>query len=205
MNVNMFGNNDTIRTDKNLKKYDPKEIRLMKGHYQNRLLIFGVMLIGFSIYSLQTVFTFKSSLAQIKGTLRSADTYVTNVTDRRGYESKKSELIFYINERKQRFYLAENIGDEWRNEKYATIIKGLERADSITVWVKKSEFDAYEPKVFQIDNEKETLLDFEMVRDEERPIAAFMLLLGLCSIVVFLWVRFPDEFKKILETNERKP
>ncbi len=161
------------------------------------------MLTGFGIYQLPTIWTFKSSLTQIKGTLRIADTYVTNVTERQGHESRKSELIFYINGRQQKFYLAENIGDEWRDEKYEKILQGLKRADTVTVWVRKSEVNEYEPEVFQIDNERTTLLDFETVRTDKSPMTAFMLLLGLGSITAFLCFRFPDKFNKVIGTNEQ--
>ncbi len=172
-------------------------------NYQNRLLIIGILLTGFSVYEIPTILTFKSSLTQIKGTLRAADTYVTNVTDRRGHESRKSELIFYINERQQKFYLAENIGDEWRDEKYENILQGIKRADTVTVWVRKSEVDENEPQVFQIDNDNTTLLDFETVRKDKIPLTAFMLLLGLGSITAFLWLRFPGKFNKIIGTSEK--
>lgn len=161
------------------------------------------MLTGFGIYQLPTIWTFKSNLTQIKGTLRAADTYVTNVTDRRGHDSRKSELIFYLNGRQQKFYFAENIGDEWRDEKYEKILQGLKRADTVTVWVRKSEVDDYEPEVFQIDNKRTTLLDFETVRTDKSPMTTFMLLLGLGSITAFLWFRFPDKFNKMFGTNEQ--
>lgn len=180
------------------KKYD-----WWTRNYQKRFLIFGIMLIGFGLYQPPTIWTFKSNLTQIKGTLRSSDTYITNVTDRRGHESRKSELIFYINGRQQKFYFAENIGDEWRNEKYEKILQGLKRADTVTVWVRKSEVDKYEPEVFQIDNDRTTLLDFETVRTDKIPLTAFMLLLGLGSITAFLWFRFPDKFNKIFGPNEQ--
>ena len=161
------------------------------------------MLTGFGIYQLPTILTFKSNLTKIKGTLRVADTDVTNVTDRRGRESRKSELIFYINGRQQKFYIAENIEDEWRNEKYEKILQGLKRADTVTVWVRKSEVGEYEPEVFQIDSERTTLLDFETVRTAKSPITAYMLLLGLGSITAFLWLRFPEKLNKILRTNDK--
>lgn len=172
-------------------------------NYQNRLLIVGIMITCFGIYQLPTILTFKSSLTQIKGTLRSADTYVTSVTDRQGHDSRKSELVFYINGRQQKFYFAENIGDEWRDKKYEKILQGLKRADTVTVWVRKSEVDDYQPEVFQIDNEQTTLLDFETVRTDKSPLTAFMLLLGFGSITAFIWFRFPDKFNKILGTNEQ--
>lgn len=171
-------------------------------NYQIRLLTVGLILTGFGIYQLPTIWTFKSNLTQIKGTLRAADTYVSNVTDRRGHDSRKSELIFYINGRQQKYYLAENIGDEWLDKKYENILQGLKRADTIIVWVKKSEVDEYEPEVFQIDNDRTTLLDFETVRTEKAPLIVFMLLLGIGSITASLWFRFPDKFNKLLGIKE---
>ena len=143
--------------------------------YRIGLLICGIMLTAFGIYELPTIFTSRSSLTQIKGTLRRADTYITNVTDRRGHRSRKSELIFYLNERKQKYRFAENIGDSYVDEKYEKILRGLRHADTISVWVKKSKVDEYEPKVFQIDNDKTTLLDFESVKTENGAVTAFKL------------------------------
>jgi hypothetical protein len=179
-----------------------KEYDWWTRNYQNRLLIIGIMLTGFGIYQLPTIWTFKSNLTQIKGTLHSADTYVTNVTDRRGHESRKSELIFYINERQQKFYISESIGDKWRNDKHEKILQGLKRADTVTIWVRKSEIDEYEPKIFQIDSDNTTLLDFKRVRTENSPLTVFLLLLGLGSITAFLWFRFPEKFNKIFGKNE---
>lgn len=172
-----------------------------KRNYQYRLLIFGIMLTGFGVYQLPVILTFKSNLVQIKGTLRTADTYITSVTDRRGHSSQKSELIFYLNEQQQKYYFAENIGDDYSNEKYEKILQGLNRADSITIWIRKSEVGHYEPKVFQIENEKTRLLDFKSIRESESPITVFLLLIGIGSITAFLWMRFPDTFNKIIETN----
>jgi hypothetical protein len=162
------------------------------------------MLTGFAIYQLPSVLIFKSNLTRVQGTLRTADTYVTTVIDRRGHESRKAELIFYLNERKQKFYLVENIDKKWRNEKYENILRGLKRAETITVWIKKSEMNDYQPEVFQIDDEKGTLLDFEVVREQKAPLVAFMLLLGIGSISVFLWFRFPGKFNKIVGTNKHR-
>lgn len=177
---------------------------MWKRSYQNRLLIVGCMLTGFAIYQLPSVIIFKSNLEPVQGTLSTADIYVTTVTDRRGHESRKAELIFYLNERKQKFYLVENIGEKWRNETYENILRGLKRADTITVWIRKSKVNDYQPEIFQIDNEKGTLLDFEVVREQKAPLVAFMLLLGIGSISVFLWFRFPEKFNKIVGTNKHK-
>ena len=162
-------------------------------NYQNRLLIFGIIITSFAIYQISTTWTFRSSLTKIKGTLRLADTYVTNVTDERGHGSRKSELIFYLDGRQQKFYFAENIGDDWSNKKYEKILKGLKQADVITVWVRKSEVDEYEPEVFRIDNDKTTLLDFNEIQIDKSPLSLFLLLLGLGSITMVIWFRFPNK------------
>jgi hypothetical protein len=175
----------------------------IKRRYQYRLLVFGIVLTGFGLYQLPTIFTFKSNLTQIKGTLRDADIYVTTGTNKYGNESRKSELIFYLTGLQQKFYLAEGIGDNRQNEKYKKILNGLRRADTIKVWVRKSEVSEYEPKVFQIDNEKGTLLDFETVRNDKRPMFGFILLLGLGSIAAFVRLCFPDRFNKVFGTSEQ--
>ena len=179
--------------------FEKQEDDSWKRIYRNGLLIIGIMLTSFGIYELPNIWTFKSSLIQIKGTLLTADTYTTNVTDRRGHSSRKSELIFYINESKQKYRFAENIGDNYVNDKYESILSGLKRADTVSVWIKKSEVEELEPKVFQIDNDKTTLLDFESVKTENSPITAFMLLFGLASIAGYFWSCYPDKFKKFLD------
>ena len=165
--------------------------------------MFGIILMGFGLYQLPTILTFKSSLTQIKGTLRAADIYITTGTNKYGSESRKSELIFYINGLNQKFYLTEGIGDKWSNEKYTKILKGLKRSDTITVWVKKSEVVEYEPKVFQIDNTKETLLDFEAVQNKERLTTGFVFLLALAVITAFFQLRYPDRFNNIFGTKKQ--
>jgi hypothetical protein len=172
--------------------------------YQNTLLIFGIAAICLGLYQLPTIFTPRSNLAQIKGKLRAGDTYITTVTDARGNESRKAELIFYLYGRQQKYYLAENIGNEWRDRKYEDILKALNRADTVTLWIRKSEVERYEPKVFQIDDEKETLLDFNTVRETGATLNAFMFLLGVGSILMFLWIRFPRKFKQMFGINKQR-
>lgn len=170
---------------------------------QNAILILGIMLTGLGISQLPTIWTFKSDLTQLKGTIQAIDTYVTTVTEsRRGHKSQKAELIFYLNEYKQKYYLAENIGDDYHDDKYQNILQGLKRADSVSVWIKKSELDEFEPQVFQIDNDKRTLLDFEAVRMSESLLTFFLLLLGPITIAFFFYLRYPDRFDKVFGINE---
>lgn len=158
-------------------------------YHRNSLLIFGLALTGLGIYHFSTLLTFKSQLANITGVLSSADMYVTTVEQRRGAKSQKSELVFYISGRQQKFSLIENIGDEYRNETFEKIIKDLNRADSITVWVKQTELDTYEPKIFQIDTDRKTILEFETVRTENSETTLFLLFLGVGSLIFYFWAK----------------
>ncbi len=152
------------------------------------MLIAGLVMIGFGISLLPIMLTSKSDLAQIKGTLRGAHIYITTAPGRYGNGGKKSELIFYLNGHLQKYALVEHIGGAYRNEEYEKILKGLQRADSISVWVRKREVDDYQPVVFQIDSDNKTLLDFKTVRRDKSPMTVFLLLTGLGSLFVYLWL-----------------
>ena len=154
--------------------------------------------IVFAISQLPTTWTFKSSLVPLRGTVRYADVYTTTVSDRRGHKSQKSELIFYLYEYKKKFYLAENIGDSRSSQMHLNLRNGLRKADSVTIWVKKSEKEEYQPKVFQIDrDEKVTLLEFESVRTAHSPVTAFILILGLGSIGFYFWTKYPKKINSL--------
>lgn len=174
-------------------------------YHRNRLLIFGLILIGFGIYHFSNLLTFKSQLTEIKGLLSSAETYVTTVTDRsRGSTSQKSELIFYFSGRQQKFRLVKNIGNAFRNEEFEKIKTDLMRADSITVWVKKTELDTYEPKIIQIDIDRKTILEFEKVRTKDSGLTLFLLFLGISSLTFYFWTQYPEKFEKLLRDDSKK-
>jgi hypothetical protein len=164
---------------------------------QNGLLIIGTILTILGIYELQDSFAIKSRLKGLKGTIRTADTYIETNTDRYGHSSQKSELIFYLNEYKKEFYMAHNIGDDYFDREYENILKQLKRADSIIVWVRPRDIKDYQPKVFQITSGNDVILDFDDLRTEKSPVTIFMLILGLGSIVLFVYIRFPSKWEKI--------
>ena len=167
------------------------------------------MLLVFAVQQLVTIWTPKSSLIPLKGILQSCDTYVTPVssTSRYGYEAKsqKAELIFYLNEHRKKFALMKNIGSDYRNEEYEDIKSKLTRADSVTVWVKKSEVSYWEPQVFQIETDRGTVLDFQTVRFKERPLTAFLLLMGLGCVIFPIYAFYPGLFSKRQVEKERLP
>lgn len=148
------------------------------------LLVSGILFLVAGIYQLPSRWIFKSDLITIKGTLRSADIYITNVTDRKGRESRKSEMIFYLYGRSQKFRLAENIGKEYRNKEYERILRGLKVADTIKVVIRRNETEAYEPDIYRIDYDNATLLDKEDEVFKGRAIVLFLLLTGPFLLVL---------------------
>lgn len=171
------------------------------------LFLMGVVLLAFAVQQLITIWTPKSSLIPLKGTVQSCNTYVTTVSskNRYGYESKsqKAELIFYLNGHKKKFALSENIGNDYRNKEYEEIKKKLNRADSVTAWIKESEADYWEPQIFQIETDRGIVLDFQTVRFKNRPLTIFLLLMGLGCIMLSIYAFYPRIFSKQHEQKER--
>lgn len=164
------------------------------------LFLMGVTLLVIAIQQLTVIWTTENSLIPLKGTLQSCNTYITPVSNTKRYGSKansqKAELIFYLNEHKKKFTLMENIGDDYSNEEYENINRKLNRSDSVTVWVKKSAVADWEPKVFKINTDSETILKLQTIRFKERPLALFLLLMGLVSIFFPIYVFYPKLFRK---------
>jgi hypothetical protein len=170
-----------------------------KRYHQNRILIFGILLTVLGVYELQDSFVIKSRLKELKGTLRTADTYLSSNTDRYGHSSQKSELIFYLNEFKKKFYLAHNIGESYDDRDYDNILSQLNSADSISVWVKPGNIEDYQPKIFQISSNKKIILALNDVSGETGFLTMFLLLVGIGSILFYLYIRFPERWNKIMD------
>jgi len=168
------------------------------NNYQIRLLIFGIMSTIGGIYFLQDSFAIKSRLIGLEGTVRTADTYTETNTDRYGHSSQKSELIFYMYEHKKMFYMAHNIGDKYYDNEYENILNQIKHAASITVWIRPRDIDNFKPKLFQITSGDKVILNYDDVRTEKSAVALFVLILGLGSIAFFLYLRFPDKWKEIM-------
>ncbi len=153
-----------------------------------------MVFIGGLLY-LPTLLTFHFQLINITGTLRTGKIYVNTVENTRGIyfkvttKSQKAELIFFLNGYDQKFSLMENIGNNYQDEKFKKILDEMNFADSVTVWVKKSERKSYHPKVFEIDADKNPVLDFESVRTEHGIVTIFCLGLGALMLLFFYWTR----------------
>ena len=121
-------------------------LNLRSNSVKGRLIgmfLMGVICLLFAIQLLNIILTSRSSLTPIRGTLENSNIYITTVSSKTKYNyeaiSQKSELIFYLIEFKKKFALVENIGSDYRNKEYEDIQSKLKKADSVTVWIKKSE------------------------------------------------------------------
>lgn len=143
---------------------------------------------GLGFYLSSQSWVWRSDLVPVVGKLSSADVYITNV-ESRGAQTRRSELVFFLAGKHQKFRLSENIGEEYRNPFYYKIQEGLSAARTVSVYIKKSELNAYEPKVYQIDTDRGTLVDFESTRTEHSTLAIFMLSMGVGCFAVFFYLR----------------
>ncbi|MCE7056569.1 hypothetical protein LZF95_17935 [Algoriphagus sp. AGSA1] len=144
-------------------------------------------------------------MTEVKGVIQNANASIKTVTEKsRGTKSQKSELIFYLFEKDQKFTLVKNIGNEYKDEEYQRILKDLKKADSVSVWVKKSETNLYQPKIFQIDADNKTTLQFERVRTENGGLFLLLFFMGLSSLILYFSRLYPSEFKKLFRYTSQE-
>jgi hypothetical protein len=160
----------------------------LKTVYTIRLLLFGFLTLSFGLYLSSQSWVWRSDLVPVSGKLSSAEIYSTNV-ESRGTRSRKSELIFFLVGIHQKFRFSQNIGEKYGNPFYYKIQEGLYAARTVTVYIRPSELQEYEPKVYQIDTDRGTLIDFESIRTEDSSLAILMLVLGVGSFVMFFYFR----------------
>ncbi len=168
------------------------------------LIILGVAILAICFPIIRNVWTSDTDLIQIKGNLRSANVYVSTVTDSHGHSSQKSDLIFFLKDGNQKYQLTQNIGIEYYDKNYQQIRLSLEKADSVSVWIKKSESKDWQPKVFQMKGDDKILLSANDVRDQESPILFLFGAMGLVCICIGTAMAYPDEFKKVVLGSSKK-
>lgn len=174
-----------------------------KRHYWWRLLAFGVTCIVMSFYfNFQNLITTEKTLTELEGTIRNSEVIVDNVSSRNrmGHEAKsrRATLYFSLNEHQKIFKLVENIGQDYSHDEYNRISNLLKKSHSIVVWINQNELESNQPKVFQIDVDERTILDFSTVKAERSGIFIYTLLLGILTTGFALYSRYPERTKKIL-------
>jgi hypothetical protein len=168
------------------------QIKNLKILYQNRLSFFGLSMILMSFYFFApTIFTSKSSLISLEGTIKSANSLIETVssTSKSGYEAKsrKASLTFSLKEYDKEFYISENLGNvltDVNNNGFENVAEYLENSDSVIVWIKKSDLNNLSPKVFQVDVDGKTEFEFEKIKSEFQYVFIFLLVIGVLCIYV---------------------
>lgn len=166
------------------------QLKKLKILYQNRLSFYGFSMILLSFYFFApTIFTFKSSLISLNGTIKNAKSLIETVssTSRTGYKAKsrKASLTFSLKEYDYEFYISENLGNvltDVNNNGFENVAKYLENSDSITVWIKKSDLNNLSPKVFQVDVDGKTEFEFKKIKSEFQYVFIFLIALGVLCI-----------------------
>lgn len=186
-----------------------KESKRWKRFHERRLLIFGISCLAMAIYFfVPDLLTTKSSLAPLEGTIESAQYYVENVSSRNriGYEtkSKRAKLVFNLIEYQKKFELFENIGSENEHKKFRNLSNRLNKSKQATIWIRRSELDKWEPKVFQIDINGRTELEFNEVRTKNGYIFIFLFFMGTGSILLLMWRKYPERTNNVYR-NIMKP
>lgn len=163
--------------------------------YHLLFLFIGIIVIGVAVKDLGSSFISKSDLMAIKGTVRYVNMNYKIVTNSRTRQPNyMAHLTFYLNHAKKEFKLTE-CGKY--SEKHIKIAKGLKQADSVAIWVRKSDIESYSPKVFGIDTDRKTLLSFKDVRTENGYFPVILLSIGLLCILYFFYLRYPEKMKEL--------
>ncbi|PZX60213.1 hypothetical protein LV84_00484 [Algoriphagus ratkowskyi] len=177
-----------------------------KSKYELRIIGFGIIcLISALLLNFQTMTTFKSSLERLDGTIFTSKVFIENVSTRGrfGHEdkSRRATLSFSLDEFAKQFILRENIGEEYSKQEYYRISDFLKNSESVTVWVNRNQMENFEPKVYQIDVNGQTILAFDDVKTENSGIFMFLLILGLVSTCFGMYSRYPDRVRRVLRVN----
>jgi len=179
----------SINQTENKKKKSSKEDKEWNIYHEIRLLVLGIATILGALWIISpTIFTFQSSLKPVEGELIYVNNIVENVSARSRYgykaKSRKASLSFKITGANQIFRLHKNIGQNYYDEKFNKIESQLKKANTVSVWIKKSQIDDPEPKVFKIHANDNLVLAFKDVKTEHSWIFVFLLILGsLCTYI----------------------
>jgi hypothetical protein len=175
-----------------------------KKYYENRLFLFGLTCIACAMYLfVPTIFTFKKSLISIDGKLNKVDIVIQDVSSSKGLgyqvKSRRAILFFSLDGVNKRFEVIKNIDRDHEHENISLIKTRLKNSEKVTVWIKESEIDSMNPKIFQIDIDNKTLLSLNDVKTEKLLAFIFLLLIGFGSSGFVLRKRYHDKFKAIIK------
>lgn len=165
-----------------------------KKWYGKRLLLFGLTCLILSItFFLPDLLTTKNSLLQISGQVIYSDLVIDEVS-----KGRRATLVFMLDGQTQLFRLVENIGKDYKHTEYKKLLERLRAAMQVVVWIKSSDKQIHEPKIFQVDIDNKTYLNFMAVKYKNAWLFAFIMFVGLTSMTVVLYKlykEYPKKFK----------
>lgn len=157
--------------------------------YQNKLSIAGVAAILISLFLFGPVAIINiNMLIPLEGTIKTTNSSegISTNKDRYGHETYKrfSTLVFSLNEFKKNFIVSGGSANPLYNgytesDKIESYLKG---SNKVIVWIKRWDETQVEPKVFRIDIDGRTELNFETDRSRAQKALIFMLIFGVICI-----------------------
>ena len=143
------------------------------------------------VFFLSDLLTTKDSLSPITGPLIYSDLVIDEVSNRNRIgiknKSRRATLVFVLGGQSGLFKLVKNIGDDYDHPGYRKLLERLRASKQVVVWIKASDEGDHEPKIFQIDIDNKTQLDFVNVKYENIWAFVFMISIGLFWIAVVLY------------------
>ena len=157
-------------------------------------LIVGISLIGIGFYdSGPTYFTRTKDLIQREGVIQKIHIEYEQVSYR-GSHSIKSQLIFNFKTDDRTYSIVENIGNDVLNHKFEKIRRALRKPVKSKVWIKESDFEKVNPKVFQIsESSGEVLYTIE----EAKKVSKHGLLFSIFSAIFIMGISFIKKYVTI--------
>lgn len=171
-----------------------------KKWYGRRLFLFGLTnVVASIIFFLPDLLTNKNSLLQISGKVIYSDLVIDDVSNRgkTGIESnsRRATLVFVLDGQNRLFKLVENIWEDYDHIEYKKLLEQLRVAKNVLVWIKSSDEQIHDPKIFQIDIDNKTVIDFVTVKYKDIWIFALLMFIGLTSMAVVLYKEYSKGFK----------
>lgn len=165
-------------------------LREDKKYYLHKLFLVSiVILIGAFYLNFDLLRTSRSSLEPLQGKIKKSQIILEDLDN----GSRKATLLFSINGHQKLFRLIKNIEHNYTDQKYTEISRQLKSSKEVTVWIPKSKKGVFYPKVFQIDIDGKTVLDFASLKKESLMLFTFMIILGVSGLLFAVKNLYPKK------------
>lgn len=169
-----------------------------RDHLAKKALWYGIGCIFCAFYFFAPILlTSKSSLLEQKGEVIYVKTTYIPV-ESRGAKSIKARLAIRLENDPKFYRIFKNIGSDRSYKLYEDIERRLENSGKASIWIRESELNEIEPKVFQIATGIGNIVyDIDDVKFELRLLFPFLLLCGFFSIGMYINYKRPKFFQKL--------